>query len=288
VSPAGEASQDRESLPRVEPEQTGPLLEELSRVNNELVNLQRELAKRNVELERLNDLKNEFLGIAAHDLRNPLAVIWSYSDCLLSVRSEHLSDQDLELVTIIQSSSEFMLHMVDELLDVTAIESGRLRLSLQPTDLSDLVSRNVELNRVLAEKKRITLSLRAGSDIPLLLLDPAKLEQVLNNLMSNAVKFSFPQSEVAISVFRDSDRAVISVRDDGRGIPADELGDLFRWFGKTSVKGTAGEGSTGLGLAIAQRIVSGHDGTIWVESEEGKGSTFFVSLPIPRSRAESC
>jgi signal transduction histidine kinase len=135
------------------------------------------------------------------------------------------------------------------------------------------------LNRVLAEKKQIRLSFQAAGDLPTLLLDPAKIEQVLNNLVSNAVKFSYPGSSVAIRVYRNKDRALISVKDQGQGVPADEVDKLFKWFGKTSTKGTEGESSAGLGLAIAQRIVLGHQGTIWVESEAGKGSTFYVSLP---------
>jgi signal transduction histidine kinase len=194
--------------------------------------------------------------------------------------SDLLSEEDLEFLSIIQSSSEFMLHMVEDLLDVSAIESGRLNLNLQPTDLSALVEHNVMLNRVLAEKKQIHLSFQATGDLPTSLLDPAKIEQVLNNLISNAVKFSYPASSVAIRVCKDQDRALISVKDEGQGIPADEIDKLFKWFGKTSIKGTKGEGSAGLGLAIARRIVLGHQGTIWVESEAGKGSTFYVSLPI--------
>ncbi|MGD9047492.1 MAG: HAMP domain-containing sensor histidine kinase [Anaerolineae bacterium] len=270
---------ERNDLVRAQSEQSSVLYDELSRLNNELVNLQRELAKRNAELERLNELKNQFLGTAAHDLRNPLAIIWSYSDSLLYRISDLLSEEHLEFLSIIQSSSEFMLHMVDDLLDVSAIESGRLNLDLQPTDLSALVEHNVMLNRVLAEKKQIRLSFQAAGDLPTLLLDPAKIEQVLNNLVSNAVKFSYPGSSVAIRVYRNKDRALISVKDQGQGVPADEVDKLFKWFGKTSTKGTEGESSAGLGLAIAQRIVLGHQGTIWVESEAGKGSTFYVSLP---------
>jgi signal transduction histidine kinase len=171
--------------------------------------------------------------------------------------------------------------MVDDLLDVSAIESGRLSLALQPTDLDALVEHNVALNRVLAEEKQIRLAFQTDGDLPPLYLDRAKIEQVLNNLISNAVKFSYPASSVEIYVSRDQDRALISVRDQGQGIPAAELDNLFKWFGKTSVKGTEGESSSGLGLAIAHKIVLGHHGAIWVESEVDKGSTFYVSLPIP-------
>jgi signal transduction histidine kinase len=275
---------EHSDLARTQSEPTTVLYDELSRLNNELVNMQRQLAKQNVELERLNELKNQFLGTAAHELRSPLAIIWSYSDFLMHEISDLLSEEHLEFLSIIQSSSEFMLQMVDDLLDVSAIESGRLELTLQPTDLGALVERNVALNRVLAEKKQISLTFRVAGDLPPLLLDAAKIEQLLNNLVSNAVKFSYPSSLVEIRVTRERDRALITVQDQGQGIPADEVENLFRWFGKTSVRGTEGESSSGLGLAIAQKIVSGHLGTIWVESEVGKGSTFYVSLPIESDR----
>jgi signal transduction histidine kinase len=276
-----QAFKERSDLARAQSEQAPALYDELSRLNNELVNLQRELTKRNAELERLDELKNRFLGTAAHELRNPLAIIWSYSGFLMQEISDLLSEEHLEFLSIIQDSSQFMLHMVDDLLDVSAIESGRLSLALQPTDLDALVEHNVALNRVLAEEKQIRLAFQTDGDLPPLYLDRAKIEQVLNNLISNAVKFSYPASSVEIYVSRDQDRALISVRDQGQGIPAAELDNLFKWFGKTSVKGTEGESSSGLGLAIAHKIVLGHHGAIWVESEVDKGSTFYVSLPIP-------
>ncbi len=178
-----------------------------------------------------------------------------------------------------------MLQMVEDLLDVSAIESGRLVLSPKPTDLVALIDRNVALNTILAEGKQIRLSFQHDQSPPSVLLDPVKTEQVLNNLISNAVKFSHPGSQVAIGLDQQEDQVVISVRDEGQGIPADELDRLFKWFGRTSVRGTEGERSTGLGLAIARRIVEGHQGRMWVESQVGEGSTFYVALPIHPDQA---
>jgi signal transduction histidine kinase len=263
------------------------LFDELSRLNNDLANLQRELAKKNIELERLDALKNEFLGMAAHDLRNPLSIIQAYSEFLLDEASEVLSAQHVDFLSIIRSSSKFMRQLVDDLLDAAAIESGKLELDTQPTNLVKLVQRNVGLNRVLAEKKQIQLSFQCcDGEIPDLILDQARVEQVLNNLISNAVKFSHPGSTVWIHISNQEDQVVIAVRDEGQGIPADELDKLFRWFGRTSVKGTSGEKSTGLGLVIIERIVQEHHGKIWVESQVGSGTTFYVSLPLDPALAE--
>jgi signal transduction histidine kinase len=279
-----QAVKDRTELERLRSGQTAALYEELSRLNNELVTLQRELAKTNVELEKLIEQKDEFLGMAAHDLRNPLFVVQSCAKFLLAKASHRLDEEQTEFLSVIQSYSGFMLQMVEDLLDISAIESGRLVLSPQPTDLLALIERNLSLNSVLAESKQIRLSFRHDGALPLLTLDPVKIEQVLNNLISNAIKYSHAGSLVEISLRRQVDQVVISVRDEGQGIPSEELDRLFTWFGRTSVRGTDGERSTGLGLAIARRIVAAHQGRIWVESEVDRGSTFFVSLPTQSDR----
>jgi hypothetical protein len=133
---------------------------------------------------------------------------------------------------------------------------------------------------VLAQGKRIKLSFLHDGRVGRTTVDGLKIEQVLNNLVSNAIKYSYPDSTVQVRLEKSEGHALISVADRGQGIPADELDKLFQWFGRTRVKGTAGEKSTGLGLAIAQRIVVGHGGKIWVKSEVGRGSTFYVSLPL--------
>lgn len=281
------ASKARAGLSADPLEREGSLYDELSRLNNELVTLQRELAKKNAQLERLNALKDRFLGMAAHDLRNPLSAILSYSEFLLDEASGVLSDEHVEFLGIIRSSSQFMLRLVDDLLDVSTIEAGRLTLERQPTDLATLAARNVALNGVLAEKKQIALSFQQEDHLPTAMLDPTKIEQVLNNLISNAVKFSYPGSAVEVRLVRREDEAVLSVRDQGQGIPADQVENLFNFYGRTGTRSTAGEKSTGLGLAIARRIVEGHGGAILVESRVGEGSTFTVSLPLePAAKGE--
>lgn len=126
----------------------------------------------------------------------------------------------------------------------------------------------------------------AAHHVAAITLDAVKVEQVLNNLVSNAIKYSRPGSSMDIGLERQANQMVVSVRDQGQGIPPEELDRLFTWFGRTSVRGTEGEKSTGLGLAIARRIVAGHQGRIWVESEVDKGSTFSFSPPISSTLAE--
>jgi signal transduction histidine kinase len=179
-----------------------------------------------------------------------------------------------------------MLHLVNSLLDVATIESGKLELDLQPTDLPTLVARNVALNATLAEPKGIGLAYDHDESVPRMLLDGPRIEQVLNNLLSNAYKFSYPGTTVEVRLERQSNHVVLSVSDQGQGIAEDQLDELFQWFARTRVKGTAGEAGTGLGLAISQKIVEAHLGDIWVESTLGQGSTFYVSLPLQEASNE--
>ena len=240
-----------------------------------------EKAQKNAELVELNNVKNQFLGMAAHDLRNPLSIVTTASGFLLDDASRLMSEaKRTEFIRRINSSSKFMLKLIDDLLDVAKIEAGRLDLELKEEDLCGLIEHTLALNRMLADKKHIRLDSTPDCGLPLLRFDRDKVEQVLNNLISNALKFSAPGTAVTVQASRVQGSVVVSVRDQGQGIPAEELDKLFKPFGRTSARVTDGEKSTGLGLAICRRIVEGHHGRIWAESEVGKGSIFSFSLPV--------
>ncbi|MDA0709217.1 MAG: response regulator [bacterium] len=245
----------------------------------ELAVLHREMRGKNRILEQLNEQKNQFLGMAAHDLRNPLNALLTYSNFLYDEVADKLTKEQVAFIIQMQESSQFMLKLVTDLLDISQIEAGKLDLNLASASLQNIVQRNVALNRVLADQKDISIACKTA-DLPVMLLDAQKLEQVLNNLITNAVKFSFPKTSIEVELMQGGDRALILVRDSGQGIPEDEQENLFKPFQRTSVQSTAGEKSTGLGLMIVRKIVEGHEGKIWVESTVGKGSTFYVSLPI--------
>ncbi len=148
------ALKERVDLKKEHEQRESALFDELGRLNNELANLQRELTKKNMELEKLNEEKNRFLGIAAHDLRNPLNAIQMYSEFLLDEAVEALDTEQMEFVSIIHSSSQFMLQLVNDLLDVAKIESGKLQLELIETDLTELIKRNVTVNTPMASRKK--------------------------------------------------------------------------------------------------------------------------------------
>jgi signal transduction histidine kinase len=253
--------------------------DEFSRLNNELVSMQRELSKKNAELERLNQEKNRFLGMAAHDLRNPLQLILSHSTFLREEAASLLSPEYLSFLETISVSSEFMAHLVDDLLDVAKIESGLLSLDYSPVALVALLERNVAMNRVLAAKKKVDLVLKVETEPLRALVDAPKIEQVLNNLLGNAIKFSSDGGRVELCLGREGENFQIRIQDEGPGISAEDQAKLFKPF-QRGQPGTAGEKSSGLGLAIVKRIVEGHGGKIWLNSSLGQGTTFFISIPF--------
>jgi signal transduction histidine kinase/ActR/RegA family two-component response regulator len=255
------------------------MYDELTHLNNELVTTQRQLAKANAQLAALNEQKNQLLGMAAHDLRSPIGAIEAYSQFLLE-SDLPFSDEQREFVCIIRDSSLFMLHLIEDLLDVAQVEAGQLTLERALTDLVALVERCVAINRVLAARKSIRLVSRCDADLPAAWVDPDRINQVLTNLVTNALKFSHPDTEVAIRLRQQGEELILAVTDHGQGIPEAERDRLFHAFERTSVRPTGGERSTGLGLAIVQRIVAGHGGRIWVDSQVGRGSTFSVALPV--------
>ncbi|WP_440999433.1 sensor histidine kinase [Fodinibius sp. SL11] len=259
------------------------MYDQMSGLNNELANMQRKLTKKTAELERMNKLKNKMLGMAAHDLRNPLTIIQNYALFLIEDHEENkiFTDDQFELVKEIKESSEYMVQIIEDMLDISAIESGSISLEKKDEDIGKLIERTVSLNRPTATKKDISI-ITSLPDLPINKeVDAHKFQQVLDNLISNSIKYSQLGSEitVGIEVQNESSAITIFVKDEGQGIPKDELEDLFVPFAKISSKPTAGEKSTGLGLAIAKKIVEAHDGEIEVESEVGEGTTFFVNIP---------
>ena len=264
----------------------------LARLNNQVNNLQRELIREKHELERtlnelqtvnerlalLNEQKDRFVGMAAHDLRNPLTVIGAYAKML---GQPGLLDEKnrVHAVAAIQRVSGSMLYLVNDLLDIATIERGRIELHCREVDLDKFVNEVVVFNRAVANSKSIELTWSIEAGLDTWVFDPERIEQVMNNLLSNAFKFSNPETTVSFAVRRSDDHLELVVADEGLGIPAGELANVFADFTKTATRATGGEKGSGLGLAICRRIVELHEGTIAVESELGQGSNFTVRLP---------
>lgn len=236
-----------------------------------------ELEEANARLKTLMEQRAAFMGMAAHDLRSPITVVQGFTDLLLDARTPQ--EDYREFIEAIRESMHDMLALLNDLLDISAIESGNLKLRLTNVNLKQFLARVLKLNRRIGEQKQIRLEAVIEDDLPGFRFDPQRIEQVLNNLISNAFKFSHSGTTVTLGVRRVDGGIEFSVADQGLGIREDEIDRIFGAFEKVSTRPTANERSTGLGLSICKRIVELHDGTITVESEVGKGSRFSFVLP---------
>ncbi len=231
------------------------------------------------ELVELNALKNRFLGVAAHDLRSPLGVLRGYLRLLSQGVYGAPSQQAAALYTRMDRACQRMLGLVDDFLDVSSIESGNLELERVPLDVASFLEERRADSEALAHSKSIAVGLEIEPDLPAADADPRRIDQVLGNLIANALKFSEPQTAITMGARRVADEIELFVSDHGQGIPTDEL-PLLLSGGRASVRPTAGEKSTGLGLVITRRLVEAHGGRLRVESTPGEGSTFRFTLPI--------
>jgi signal transduction histidine kinase len=257
----------------------------LATLNREVNNLQRALIKEKLQLERanaqlrdLNEEKDHFLGMAAHDLRNPLVGMRNLAGLLgtgLVSEPEALKDLSAEL----ERNARHMLELVEDLLDLNAIERGRLEL--RPEACNPVALCRAALGRAgpLAAAKEIALLLEVDAPPTTLRCDPRRLGQVLDNLLGNAVKFSPACSAVRVSLSRAPAGLRLCVTDQGPGIPEQERTRIFEAFHKGAARPTGGEASSGLGLAICQRIVSAHGGTLRAEDDPGGGARMVLELP---------
>ena len=234
--------------------------------------------RQQLELLELNELKNKFVGMAAHDLRSPCSIINGYSELMKSSASMDDAERD-EFIGIINEVSGNMIKMLGDLLDVSAIESGRLVLEPAKGDLGDLIEQRVTFLSILSEKKDISLTCQKADGLPQISFDSDRMCQVIDNLITNAIKFSESGTAILVTADADDEGIRFQVADQGPGIPPEDLDKMFGTFQKLSNRPTGGEKSSGLGLAIVKKIITAHKGTINVESEVGKGSAFIVTIP---------
>ena len=232
------------------------------------------------QLSNANSAKNRFLGMAAHDLRNPLAGIRGLSEFLLDKDLGELTTDQEDLVNNILTASQSMLQLVNELLDMATIESGELNIDRKDTDLIELIGKSIYFAKMTADKKGTTIDFNPPSASSNLSIDPEKIKQVVDNLLSNAIKYSPPKSVVSVEFTTSPNEQTISVKDQGPGIPVGERDKLFKDFGRLSVQPTGGEKSTGLGLAICRKIVIAHGATVTAENLPSLGCEFKVTFPI--------
>ena len=238
------------------------------------------------ELRRLQQIRAEFIDNLSHELRTPLTTVSLLAETLQR-ESDQASDviptRMRERIDKIQEETGHIAQMVNELLDLSRIESGGAVVHLDDVNLGALAASSAERLRLFAERQGVELVADMPDELPPIRGDEARLGQVFLNLVHNAVKFSPNGGRVTISVVDAGDELVASVRDEGVGIPRSAISRIFERFYKVDRARVRG-GGTGLGLSIARHVVDQHGGRIWVESEEGRGSTFSFALPVVKAR----
>jgi two-component system sensor histidine kinase/response regulator len=231
------------------------------------------------ELKQLNKEKNELLEIVAHDLKNPLSTIQYAARKIQSVAATATPEIIAAQAQLIEETSERMFHLIRNILDVNAIESGKMYLNREPVNLAALARSLCKEYLSKATAKQIKLYCEDLPEVAQTFTDRNAARQVLDNLISNAIKYSPTQRTIWLSVNELPDAVRLSVKDEGPGLCEEDVQQLFGKFVKLTPKPTGGESSTGLGLSIAKKLVEKAGGRIWCESELGIGSTFYVDFP---------
>ncbi len=246
-------------------------------LEQQIVRQNRRLEAANRTLREVDQMKTEFLANISHELRTPLSVILAYTD---SLRSLDLSDEDrLQFLDVIADNGRHLIELVDDLLDLSRLEVTGAALHRSLAHVHDAIRSIWPRARDAARSRRVEIAFRPGDDVPAAELDVRRIRQVFSCLVHNAIKFTEPGGSVEVVTERRGDRVRVEVRDTGAGIPPEQLPRIFETFRQGDGSATRRHGGLGIGLAMARHIVELHGGTIGVESEVGRGSTFHVELP---------
>jgi signal transduction histidine kinase len=262
----------------------------------------RALQQRNAELERaiahlreVDQLKSNFLATVSHELRTPLTSIIGFSEMLAKGIAGPLNEEQTEYANTILERGEELLRLITQVLEMSKMEMGTMRLSLEPIELIDVVARAFSAATIPAERARVHLIQELDAGLPPVLIDSDKVQQVLVNLISNAIKFNRSEGHVLVRAelapmrrpFEEdffgeevADALRVSVSDTGIGIPDDQLGRIFDAFYQVDSSSTREHGGAGLGLSIVRKLIEAHGGEVWAESMLGVGTTFHFTLPI--------
>jgi len=230
-------------------------------------------------LRRLETIRQDFISNISHELRTPLASLKALTETL---QEGALEDPPAakRFLGRMETEVDAITQMVEELLELSRIESGRVPLSLAPTPAHEMIAQAVERLITQAERAGLAIEIQCPDSLPKVLADLKRLVQVIVNLLHNAIKFTPLRGQITLSARQQNNLVLLSVQDTGVGIPADDLARIFERFFKSD-RARSG-GGTGLGLAIARHLVEAHGGTIWAESIEGRGSTFYFTVPVAR------
>jgi signal transduction histidine kinase len=246
----------------------------------ENVRLFREIEDKSRQLEVANKHKSEFLANMSHELRTPLNAIIGFSEVLLEKLFGEVNEKQEDYLKDIHSSGRHLLSLINDILDLSKIEAGRMELELSNFDAAAALANATTLVRERAQRHGIRLTQQVEPDLGDIAADERKFKQILLNLLSNAVKFTPDGGAIDVIARREADNLVVAVRDTGIGIAESDQAEVFEEFRQVGRSYTSKQEGTGLGLALTRRFVELHGGKIWLESEIGKGSTFTFTIPV--------
>ncbi|MGE5674396.1 MAG: response regulator [Mycobacterium leprae] len=264
----------REERPRVFHEFSAAVLNDGGNVIGRIY-VYRDITKE-TEVDRM---KSEFIATVSHELRTPMTSIKGALGLILGGVAGTLPDEARDLLAIAQNNTDRLIRLINDILDISRIEAGKMEIKKNPLSMADAIARAVREMESYARQRNITLQVHVAEDLPRVLADADRLQQVLVNLLSNAIKFSDQHTEVAIASSLEAGVVQVTVEDHGPGIPGEQMSRIFEKFHRVDNASTRKTGGTGLGLAICKAIVEEHGGQIWADSEVGKGSTFTFTLP---------
>ncbi len=253
---------------------------EQKQAEEELKKSKRKIELQNIKLKKLDELKSSFLNVASHELRTPVTPIKGYLQMLLNQKIGSITEEQKKILKIIQRNTNRLNHLIQDILDISRLESDTMRFIPEKADVKTMVEETVETMQSSADVKNIKINLELKDDIPELTIDKERIKQVIINLLNNAIKFSPDSSSINVKTGREKDDILFEVQDFGRGVPEDKQIKIFETFYQVDSKGDRKFGGVGLGLSISKGIIQAHSGDIWVESTLDKGSTFRFTLPL--------
>jgi len=245
-----------------------------------------ELQRRAGERDQLDRMKDEFVLTASHELRSPLTSVQGFAE-LLMLEREKLAPKQRETVEIILDNSRHLVHLLNDLLDLARSDAGRLQIEPEPTEVTTLIEDAERALRNQIDARRQTLSEKVEARLPRVSADRDRIRQVMVNLLTNANEYCPEGASIQVGAKRTGNQVEISVKDNGPGIPSDQLEHIFDRFSRGEAGMTQRVAGTGLGLAISKSLVELHGGTIAAESVQGRGSTFRFRLPVVPAEAET-
>jgi len=287
----------RDELEQVVAERTAELLQKNVRLHEEAVEheqietaleltlshlkeSQDKIQEQNRQLRKLDELKTNFLNVASHELRTPLASIKGFAQIMHERMIGEISDEQERGLTVVLRNVERLDRLIQDILDISRLESGTMQYKPEPVTVSDLLTEAVNIVKPLTGHRKVTIHADDCHTLQPLIIDKGRIVQVLVNLLNNAVKFSPNQSTISVRTRLQGDQVLFEVEDQGRGIPADNLEKIFETFFQVDQGLDRKFGGTGLGLSIARGIVDAHGGRIWAESTPGAGSILRFTLPV--------